>query len=546
MSKFIFVTGGVVSGLGKGITAASLGRLLKCRGLKIASQKLDPYMNVDPGTMSPFQHGEVFVTEDGAETDLDLGHYERFIDENLTKYSNMTSGRVYWNVLNKERQGEYLGQTVQIIPHVTNEIKDFILKNAEVSGADVSIVEVGGTIGDIESQPFLEAIRQLALEVGRRNCLFIHVCLVPYISGSDEFKSKPTQHSVKELMAVGIHPDIIVARCDQEIPLDIRKKISLFCNVGEDCVINNTTCKSLYEVPLMLHAQNMDDVVCRDLGLDCAGGNQHYPELAAWSKMVETIHERKGEIQVALVGKYVKLHDSYLSIVESLNHASFVVGKNIKIKWVDSDSVTDETAPDVFADCQGIILPGGFGHRGVEGMVSACRYARTHKLPYFGICLGMQIAVIEFARSVLGYADANSREFDEMCEHPVIDLMKNQEGVIKGGTMRLGSYPCKVTPGSILEKAYTSCHAELVSASNDDCLVIAERHRHRYEFNNDFRTQMQEAGLTISGTSPDGTLVEAVEVAGQFHVGVQFHPEFKSRPNNAGPLFVEFLKACNG
>ena len=532
MSKFIFVTGGVVSGLGKGITAASLGRLLKCRGLKIASQKLDPYMNVDPGTMSPFQHGEVFVTEDGAETDLDLGHYERFIDENLTKYSNMTSGRVYWNVLNKERQGEYLGQTVQIIPHVTNEIKDFILKNAEVSGADVSIVEVGGTIGDIESQPFLEAIRQLALEVGRRNCLFIHVCLVPYISGSDEFKSKPTQHSVKELMAVGIHPDIIVARCDEEIPLDIRRKISLFCNVGEDCVINNTTCKSLYEVPLMLHAQNMDDVVCRDLGLECAGGDQHYPELAAWSKMVETIHARKGEIQVALVGKYVKLHDSYLSIVESLNHASFVVGKNIKIKWVDSDSVTDESAAEVFADCQGIILPGGFGHRGVEGMVSACRYARTHKLPYFGICLGMQIAVIEFARSVLGYADANSREFDEMCEHPVIDLMKNQEGVIKGGTMRLGSYPCKVTPGTILEKAYGTQN-------------ISERHRHRYEFNNDFRTQMQEAGLTISGTSPDDTLVEAVEVAGQFHVGVQFHPEFKSRPNNAGPLFVEFLRACD-
>ena len=540
MSKFIFVTGGVVSGLGKGITAASLGRLLKCRGLKIASQKLDPYMNVDPGTMSPFQHGEVFVTEDGAETDLDLGHYERFIDENLTKYSNMTSGRVYWNVLNKERQGEYLGQTVQIIPHVTNEIKDFILKNAEVSGADVSIVEVGGTIGDIESQPFLEAIRQLALEVGRRNCLFIHVCLVPYISGSDEFKSKPTQHSVKELMAVGIHPDIIVARCDEEIPLDIRRKISLFCNVGEDCVINNTTCKSLYEVPLMLHAQNMDDVVCRDLGLDCAGGDQHYPELAAWSKMVETIHARKGELQIALVGKYVKLHDSYLSIVESLNHASFVVGKNVKIKWVDSDSVTDETAPEVFADCQGIILPGGFGHRGVEGMVSACRYARTHKLPYFGICLGMQIAVIEFARSVLGYADANSREFDEMCEHPVIDLMKNQEGVIKGGTMRLGSYPCKVTPGTILEKAYA------VPEALEGPLTISERHRHRYEFNNDFRKQMQEAGLTISGTSPDETLVEAVEVPGQFHVGVQFHPEFKSRPNNAGPLFVEFLKACNG
>ena len=529
MTKFIFVTGGVVSGLGKGITAASLGRLLKCRGLKVASQKLDPYMNVDPGTMSPFQHGEVFVTDDGAETDLDLGHYERFIDENLTKYSNLTSGRVYWNVLNKERQGEYLGQTVQIIPHVTNEIKDFILKNAEVSGADVSIVEIGGTIGDIESQPFLEAIRQLAIEVGRRNCLFIHVCLVPYISGSDEFKSKPTQHSVKELMAVGIHPDIIVARCEQEIPVDIRKKISLFCNVGEDCVINNTTCPSLYEVPLMLHAQNMDDVVCRDLGIE--NTRKDYPELAAWSKMVETIHARKGEVQIALVGKYVKLHDSYLSIVESLNHASFVVGKNVKIKWVDSDSVTDASAPEVFKDCAGIILPGGFGHRGVEGMISACRYARETKLPYFGICLGMQIAVIEYARSVLGYADANSTEFDEMCEHPVIDLMKDQEGVIKGGTMRLGSYPCKVKKGTMLEKAYGSD-------------LINERHRHRYEFNNDFKQAFIDAGLVISGTSPDESLVEAVEVEDHFHVGVQFHPEFKSRPNSAGPLFRAFLKAC--
>ena len=528
MSKFIFVTGGVVSGLGKGITAASLGRLLKCRGLKVASQKLDPYMNVDPGTMSPFQHGEVFVTDDGAETDLDLGHYERFIDENLTKYSNLTSGRVYWNVLNKERNGDYLGETVQIIPHVTNEIKDFVKKNAEVSGADVSIVEIGGTIGDIESQPFLEAIRQLAIDVGRRNCLFIHVCLVPYISGSDEFKSKPTQHSVKELMAVGIHPDIIVARCDEELPLEIRKKISLFCNVGEDCVINNTTCKSLYEVPLMLHAQNMDDVVCRDLGLESA---KDYNALTDWSKMVETIHARQGELTVALVGKYVKLHDSYLSIVESLNHASFVIGKNIKIKWVDSDSVTDETAPEVFGDVSGIILPGGFGHRGVEGMICACRYARTHKMPYFGICLGMQIAVIEFARSVLGFKDANSREFDETCEHAVIDLMKDQQGVIMGGTMRLGSYPCNVKAGTTLEKAYGAS-------------LINERHRHRYEFNNDYREQMQQAGLTISGTSPDGELVEAVEVEGQFHIGVQFHPEFKSRPNAAGPLFVEFLRAC--
>ena len=528
MAQFIFVTGGVVSGLGKGITAASLGRLLKCRGLKVTSQKLDPYMNVDPGTMSPFQHGEVFVTDDGAETDLDLGHYERFIDENLNRYSNLTSGRVYWNVLNKERQGEYLGQTVQIIPHVTNEIKDFILKNAEVSGADVSIVEIGGTIGDIESQPFLEAIRQLALEVGRRNCLFIHVCLVPYISGSDEFKSKPTQHSVKELMAVGIHPDIIIARCDKQIPPDIRKKISLFCNVREDCVINNTTCKSLYEVPLMLHAQNMDDVVCRDLGIEKGAD---YPALADWSRMVEAIHGRAGEIQIALVGKYVKLHDSYLSIVESLNHASFVVGKNVKIKWVDSDSVTDDTAKEVFKDCKGIILPGGFGQRGIEGMISSCRYARINKLPYFGICLGMQIAVIEFARSVLNLTDANSREFDELCENPVIDLMKNQEGVIKGGTMRLGSYPCKVTSDTILEKAYQSG-------------LINERHRHRYEFNNDYRQKMKDAGLIISGLSPDESLVEAVEVAGQFHVGVQFHPEFKSRPNKASPLFVDFLKAC--
>ena len=538
MSKFIFVTGGVVSGLGKGITAASLGRLLKCRGLKIASQKLDPYMNVDPGTMSPFQHGEVFVTDDGAETDLDLGHYERFIDENLTKYSNLTSGRVYWNVLNKERNGDYLGETVQIIPHVTNEIKDFIKKNAEVSGSDVSIVEIGGTIGDIESQPFLEAIRQLALDVGRRNCLFIHVCLVPYISGSDEFKSKPTQHSVKELMAVGIHPDIIVARCDKEIPNEIRKKISLFCNVSEDCVINNTTCKSLYEVPLMLHAQNMDDVVCRDLGLETKSA-----DLTEWQKMVENIHGRTGETQIALVGKYVKLHDSYLSIVESLNHASFETGKKISIKWVDSDSVTDESAPEIFKDCAGIILPGGFGQRGIEGMICSCRYARTNKLPYFGICLGMQIAVIEFARSVLGYEDANSREFDETCDHPVIDLMKDQQGVIMGGTMRLGSYPCKVTDGTILRKAYerSGCFEK-----SERGFIINERHRHRYEFNNDYREQMTDAGLTISGISPDGTLVEAIEIEGQFHVGVQFHPEFKSRPNSAGPLFSEFLRACEG
>ena len=535
MAKYIFVTGGVVSGLGKGITAASLGRLLKCRGLKIASQKLDPYMNIDPGTMSPFQHGEVFVTDDGAETDLDLGHYERFIDENLTKYSNLTSGRVYWNVLNKERNGDYLGQTVQIIPHVTNEIKDFILKNAEVTGADVCIVEIGGTIGDIESQPFLEAIRQLALEVGRRNCLFVHVCLVPYISGSDEFKSKPTQHSVKDLMAVGIHPDIIVARCEKNIPDEIRRKISLFCNVEEDCVINNTTCKSLYEVPLMLHAQNMDDVVCRNLGFELASD---FPALAEWANMVDTIHARSGEVTVALVGKYVKLHDSYLSIVEALNHASFVIGKNLRIKWVDSDSVTDESAAEVFAGCDGIILPGGFGTRGIEGMISACRYARENDVPYFGICLGMQICVIEFARNVLGLADASSREFDEACGNPVIDLMKDQQGVIMGGTMRLGSYPCRIAPGTIMAGAYGAQE-------------IQERHRHRYEFNNDYRQRMADAGLVISGTSPDGKIVETVELARgggggkhRFFIGVQFHPEFKSRPDNAGPVFVEFLRAC--
>lgn len=529
MRKFIFVTGGVVSGLGKGITAASLGRLLKNRGLKITSQKLDPYMNVDPGTMSPYQHGEVFVTDDGAETDLDLGHYERFIDENLTKYSNLTSGRVYWNVLNKERNGEYLGQTVQIIPHVTNEIKEFILQNQRETDADVSIVEIGGTTGDIESQPFLEAIRQLALEVGRRNCLFIHVCLVPYITGSDEFKSKPTQHSVRELQGLGIHPDIIVARSDKEIPKAIREKISLFCNVSPDCVISNTTLPCLYEVPLMLHNQKMDDVVCRELGIE-----QTKIRLAQWEKLVSHIYARTGTIQIALVGKYVKLHDSYLSIVEALNHASFAVGKNVKIKWIDSDTVTAESAPETFRDCAGIILPGGFGMRGIEGMISTCQYARENQLPYFGICLGMQILVIEYARNVLGLKDANSREFCEQGEHCVIDLMKGQKGVKKGGTMRLGKYPCLIKPSTLMHKAYSSA-------------LIEERHRHRYEFNNEYRKQMEEAGLIISGTSPDNLLVEAAEIApteNPFFVGVQFHPEFKSRPNKPHPLFIEFVKNC--
>ena len=526
MQKFIFVTGGVVSGLGKGITAASLGRLLKARGLKVAAQKLDPYMNVDPGTMSPYQHGEVFVTDDGAETDLDLGHYERFIDENLTRYSNLTSGKVFWTVLNKERRGEYLGETVQIIPHVTNEIKAFILKNAEITGADVMITEIGGTIGDIESQPFLEAIRQLAIEVGRRNCLFIHVCLVPYISGSDEFKSKPTQHSVKELQATGIHPDIIVTRSDKDVGDDIRKKISLFCNVNTDCVISNTTLGCLYEVPLMLNDGGMDDVVCRELGISAPKA-----DLALWKAMVDRIHARIGEVVIALVGKYVKLHDSYLSVVESLHHAGFACEKNVTIRWIDSDSVTDETAKQIFDGCDGIIVPGGFGDRGVEGMICACRYARENDVPYFGICLGMQIAVIEYARHVLGYPNANSREFDEHGSHLVIDLMPDQHGVIKGGTMRLGAYPCEIVPDTKMAECYGQTK-------------ISERHRHRYEFNNEYREELTNKGLKISGTSPDGRLVETVELPGRdFFVGVQFHPEFKSRPNKPHPLFVGFISA---
>ncbi len=528
MAKFIFVTGGVVSGLGKGITAASLGRLLKDRGLVVTSQKLDPYMNVDPGTMSPYQHGEVFVTDDGTETDLDLGHYERFIDEKLTSFSNLTSGRVYWNVLQKERNGEYLGETVQIIPHVTNEIKSFILKNMEASKADVGIIEVGGTTGDIESQPFLEAIRQLALEVGRRNCLFIHVCLVPYIGGSDEYKSKPTQHSVRELQGLGIHPDIIVTRSDKEIPESIRHKISLFCNVSPDCVISNTTLNDLYEVPLMLHRQKMDDVVCRELDI-----KDTVCKLDDWEAMVDKIYRRQGEIKIALVGKYVQLHDSYISIVESLNHASFVVGKKVTIKWVDSDTVNEKNAPEIFKDCSGIILPGGFGMRGTEGMINTCRYARENEIPYFGICLGMQILVIEYARNVLGLKDASSREFDEEGKNCVIDLMENQKNVKKGGTMRLGSYPCVVKEETILYDSYGTDR-------------IDERHRHRYEFNNDYRDALSKAGLVIAGVSPDESLVEAVEVHGRktFYAGVQFHPEFKSRPNRAHPLFVSFVQSC--
>ena len=527
-TKYIFVTGGVVSGLGKGITAASLGRLLKCRGLKVASQKLDPYVNVDPGTMSPLQHGEVFVTDDGTETDLDLGHYERFIDENLNKYSNLTTGKVYWNVLNKERQGAYLGQTVQIIPHITNEIKSYIYNLAASTEADVVITEIGGTTGDIESQPFLEAIRQVGIEQGHENCCYIHVVLVPYISGSNEYKSKPAQHSVKELQGMGISPDIIILRADGSVGSDIRRKISTFCNVKPECVIENLTMPSLYQCPLMLHSNGLDDVVVEKLSLDVPAA-----DLTEWKDVVARIASRSRTCTIALVGKYVKLHDAYLSVMESLYHAGFENDSQVEIKWVDSEELrTDADCAAAFCDVDGIIVPGGFGDRGIEGMVAAARWAREHEVPYFGICLGMQIMVIEFARGVLGYADANSSEFTPDGAHNVIALMADQQGNIpKGGTMRLGKYPCKVAPGTKMAECY-----------GED--LIWERHRHRYEFNNEFRAEMEAAGLVISGTSPDGRLVETVELPGRpFHLGAQFHPEFKSRPNRAHPLFKAFIAA---
>lgn len=528
MTKYIFVTGGVVSGLGKGITAASLGRLLKARGLKVAAQKLDPYINVDPGTMSPYQHGEVYVTEDGAETDLDLGHYERFIDEDLNKYSNLTTGKVYWNVLNKERRGEYLGSTVQVIPHITNEIKEFVYRVGKQTDADVVITEIGGTIGDIESQPFLEAVRQISLEVGSENSLFIHVTLVPYLSGSDEHKSKPTQHSVKELRGMGINPNIIVLRSDRPLEESIFQKIALFCNVKQDCVIENRTLSNLYEAPLMLEESNFSAVVCRELKI-----NVPKPDLREWKQLVERIRNRHEEVHIGLVGKYVKLHDAYLSVAEAMSHAGYEFNTFVKVHWIDSESITKENIEEIFQGLHGIIVPGGFGNRGIEGMILSARYAREKKLPYFGICLGMQIAVIEYARNVLGLADAHSGEFDEQCAHKVIDFMPGQsEEIDKGGTLRLGSYPCSIKPGTVMEKCYGTER-------------IQERHRHRYEFNNDYREKLQEAGLIISGVSPDGRLVETVEVAeNPFYVGVQFHPEFKSRPNQAHPLFKGFIRVA--
>ena len=526
-TKYIFVTGGVVSGLGKGITAASLGRLLKARGLKVAAQKLDPYINVDPGTMSPYQHGEVYVTEDGAETDLDLGHYERFIDENLNKFSNLTTGKVYWNVLNKERRGEYLGSTVQVIPHVTNEIKEFVYSVAKKTDADVVITEIGGTIGDIESQPFLEAVRQISLEVGQENSLFIHVTLVPFLRGSDEHKSKPTQHSVKELQGMGVKPDIIILRCDEPLEDSIFQKIAMFCNVKPDCVIENITLPELYEAPIMLEKSNFSSIVCRELGI-----NAPEIDLSDWNAMLDRIHSRSKKVTIGLVGKYVQLHDAYLSVAEALRHAGYAHGATVSIKWIDSETVNEQNVAEILDDCSGVIVPGGFGNRGIEGKIITANYCRTHNLPYLGICLGMQVAVIAFARFVAGMEDANSGEFDPDSRHKVIDFLPDQsDETDKGGTLRLGAYPCRILPGTQMHRVYGK-------------LDISERHRHRYEFNNEFRDALVDAGLTISGTSPDNYIVETVELDDHdFYIGVQYHPEFKSRPNKPHPLFLGLVEA---
>ena len=524
--KYIFVTGGVVSGLGKGITAASLGRLLKARGLRVTMQKFDPYLNVDPGTMNPFQHGEVFVTDDGAETDLDLGHYERFIDENLSQNSNVTSGRVYWNVIQKERNGDYGGGTVQVIPHITNEIKARISAGKE--NVDVALIEVGGTVGDIESLPFLEAIRQFAVEVGRANCLFVHVTLVPYIACSHEQKTKPTQHSVKELLSLGIQPDVIVLRSEKPVGEEQKKKIALFCNVREDCVIENLDLPLLYAVPLALRDERLDDIVCRHFGLDTNG-----PDLGEWISMVDTAMNLKSEVTIALVGKYIELHDAYLSVAEALTHGGIGNEVKVKIQWVDSEQITFANVAEVLGDADGILVPGGFGQRGVEGKIEAIRYAREQKIPFLGICLGMQLAVVEYARHVLGYADANSVEFDPQTQHPVIDLMPEQKDVVQlGGTMRLGKYPCKLEEGSKAAALYGEP-------------LIEERHRHRFEVNNDFREVLEEAGVCFSGKSPDGRIVEMMELPDHpWFIAAQFHPEFKSRPNRPHPLFRGFVEAA--
>lgn len=527
-TKYVFVTGGVVSGLGKGITAASLGRLLKARGYSVTIQKFDPYINVDPGTMSPYQHGEVFVTDDGAETDLDLGHYERFIDENLSINSNVTTGKIYWNVLNKERRGDYLGGTVQVVPHITNEIKDKLYRVGKETNTDVVITEIGGTVGDIESTPFLEAIRQAYTELGKDNAVFIHVCLIPYISGSKELKSKPTQHSVKELLSMGIQPNILVLRSEMPIPEDMKNKISLFCNVRPEDVIQNLTAPSLYEVPIWLENEGLADVVCEHLHLE-----NRKPDLSDWNAMIDRVKNCTKKVTIGLVGKYVELEDAYLSVAEALRHGGFENSAEVDIKWIQSEDISSENAAEMLKGCDGIIVPGGFGDRGIEGMIEAIRYARENKIPMFGICLGMQMSVVEFARHVAGLKDANSTEFCSTSA-PVIDIMDEQKDITeKGGTMRLGLYPCKLTEGSKSRQIY-----------GED--LIYERHRHRWEFNNAYRKQLSENGLILAGLSPDEKLVEIVELPEDVHpwfVGVQFHPEFKSRPNRAHLLFKDFIKA---
>lgn len=532
MTKYIFVTGGVVSSLGKGITAASLGRLLKNRGYKVTIQKFDPYINIDPGTMSPYQHGEVFVTDDGAETDLDLGHYERFVDENLSKASNVTTGKVYQSVINKERKGEYLGSTIQVIPHITNEIKERVMRVGKADNADIVITEIGGTVGDIESLPFLEAIRQVRKDLPNKNdVIYIHVTLVPYISAAEELKTKPTQHSVKELRSIGIQPDIIVCRTMKELSEDMKKKIALFCDVEPDAVINNLTADSIYDVPLLMEQEGLDHIALKKLGLA-----DRPVDLSDWKDMVARIHNAKGVTRIALVGKYVKLHDAYLSVVEALSHAGYAYGTKIDIRWVNSEEI-EENKPDlseVFKDIDGIIVPGGFGYRGIEGKIDAIRYARENKIPFLGLCLGMQCAVIEFARNVCAMKKANSSEFIPDTRYPVIDLMSDQEDVTeKGGTMRLGIYPCKLKDGTRARTLY------------DNKEIIYERHRHRYEVSNELRPILEKAGLIISGTSPDGRLVEIIELKDHpYFEATQAHPEFKSRPNRPHPLFLGFIEAA--
>lgn len=528
MAKYIFVTGGVVSSLGKGITAASLGCLLKSRGLKVAIQKFDPYINIDPGTMSPYQHGEVFVTDDGAETDLDVGHYERFIDENLSKSCNVTTGKIYWSVLQKERRGEYLGRTVQVIPHITNEIKDHICQVARERDPDIVITEIGGTVGDIESLPFLEAIRQLKSDIGRENVLYIHVTLVPYLEAAGELKTKPSQHSVKELRSIGIHPDILVCRSEKQLSKEMEEKLALFCDVAPEAVIQAVDAETIYEVPLMLAEQGLDDIVIKRLGLQCGPR-----DLTEWEKIVDAIKHPKHHVTIAIVGKYVQLSDAYMSVVEALRHAGVAHEAAVRLKWVYAQDLETIDPADCLPDVDGILVPGGFGDRGIEGKIRAAQYAREKKVPFLGICLGMQCAVVEFARNVCGMVGANSAEFNPASPYPVIDLMPEQKLILdKGGTMRLGSWDCRLKPGT---RAYAAYGQEL----------IAERHRHRYEFNNDYRQTLEEAGLVLSGTTPDGRLVEIIELKNHpWFVASQFHPEFKSRPNRAHPLFRDFVGAA--